>query len=59
MTFGECECGMKLLPVWFTEFERDRYGVRTGRKRKACSQLVCECCGRRYVVDDTFDEDWR
>lgn len=56
--YGTCECEAPLEPVWFTEYERKR-GIKTGRKRTACSHLVCEYCGKTYPVDDTFDGKWR
>lgn len=58
--YGTCpECGYPLSPVFFTEEERDRHGILTGRKRKACSHLLCERCGFVEIVDDTFDGEWR
>lgn len=61
-TYGECsECGDALKPVWFIEEEETvTYGVRTktGRKRKACSHLLCESCGNTECVDDSFDGSW-
>lgn len=38
---------------------RGKKGIKTGRKRTACSHLVCEYCGKTYPVDDTFDGEWR
>jgi hypothetical protein len=59
--YGTCECGAPLSPVWFIEEEHKvicgEY-IKTGRKRRACSHLECEYCGRRYPVDDTFDGGW-
>lgn len=60
--FGECTCGDKLVPVWFTEEETETAnGImwRTGRKRRAVSHLTCEDCLRNYPVDDSFDGAWR
>lgn len=59
MDYGKCECSAPLVPIWFTEHERDRHGIKTGRKRTACSHLLCEYCGKQYPVDDTFDGEWR
>lgn len=56
--YGICECGTPLSPVWFIEEERDKHFHKTGRKRKACSHLICEDCGKTYPVDDTFDGMW-
>lgn len=58
MYYGECECGAPLEPVWFIEHERKR-GIKTGRKRRACSHLTCSYCTRKYPVDDTFDSPWK
>ena len=60
--FGECVCGGRLTPVWFTEEEIETVcGImlHTGRKRRAVSHLTCEDCLRNYPVDDTFDGAWR
>ena len=60
--YGECEaCGGELKPVWFTDEEYEVVACiqcRTGRKRRACSHLVCNCCLRNYCVDDSFDGPW-
>lgn len=59
--YGECVCGNELSPVWFTEYETEKiggYSYKTGRKRRACSHLICENCGKEYCVDDTFDGEW-
>lgn len=61
--FGECpHCGGKLIPIWFTEEEMivDEYGhmIKTGRKRRAISHLLCENCLRNQCIDDSFDGDW-
>lgn len=59
--YGYCECGGRLFPVWFTDEE---YSIvkgimfRTGRKRRACSHLVCESCLKNHCVDDSFDGPW-
>lgn len=60
--YGKCECGYLLEPIWFTEEQTDVSGgimIKTGRKRKACSHLVCSGCLRNYCVDDSFDSSWR
>lgn len=62
--FGNCpECGYPLTAVWFTE---DEYNVtsfgnmyRTGRQRRAVDCLICEACGKKQCVDDSFDGEWR
>lgn len=60
--FGNCsECGRELSPVWFIEKEEiiekgNRY--ETGRKRQACSHLICDFCGEKEFVDDSFDFSW-
>lgn len=55
--FGECKCGGNLQPVYFTEEERKK-GIKTGRKRRAVSHLVCENCLRNECIDDSFDGNW-
>ena len=60
--FGECFCGGRLFPVWFTEEEikvQDGHQYHTGRKRRAVSHLVCELCLKNHPVDDSFDGEWR
>lgn len=58
--YGTCEkCGEPLSPVWFTEKERDRHGIWTGRTRHAVDYLLCESCGERECVDDSFDGPWQ
>ena len=58
--YGNCdECGTALSPVWFKEQECDEYGMKTGRVRDAVSYLVCPSCLRNYVVDDSFDREWK
>lgn len=60
--FGKCDtCGTTLKPIWFEEEElREEHGCmfRTGRKRTACSHLVCPCCLKDFAVDGSFDEPW-
>lgn len=62
MDYGKCDfCGGQLHPVWFTEEEKVvNHGIMqtTGRVRRACSHLVCECCLKNFAVDDTFDGPW-
>lgn len=52
-------CGFTLKPVWFLEKELDNHGILTGRTRKACSCLLCDACGHKETVDDTFDEPYK
>lgn len=60
MDYGQCGfCRTPLTPVWFTEQQRDAAGIKTGLVRRACSYLLCEECGARYTVDETFDGEWR
>lgn len=59
--YGVCECGSPLEPVFFMEKEYKTISgimVQTGRKRRACSHLLCTGCMRQYPVDDTFDGPW-
>lgn len=63
-TFGICpECGYSLEAVWFVdeEYKTTQFGAmyRTGRKRWAVDYLVCEVCGKKQCVDDTFDGPWK
>ena len=62
--FGNCtECGYPLMAIWFTEeeYKTTSYGAmyKTGRKRRAVDYLICEVCGAKYCVDDSFDGEWR
>lgn len=67
--YGDCgHCGVKLVPVFFTEEEtktvpfgtqaKGAYMYRTGRKRRAVSHLECPVCLKSYTVDDSFDGPW-
>lgn len=57
--YGVCSrCDYPFAPVYFMEEERDKNHFLTGRVRRACSHLVCECCGKNECVDDTFDGPW-
>lgn len=57
--YGVCtHCGSPLAPIWFTEREYGRNNIPTGRKRTAVDYLLCESCGHRECVDDTFDGPW-
>lgn len=60
--YGVCErCETPLNPIWFEEDEyKVTYGSlhKTGRIRRAVSHLECPYCGKRYIVDDSFDVDW-
>lgn len=62
--FGDCpECGYPLEAVWFTEkeYKVTSFGsqYKTGRKRRAVDYLLCNVCGKKQCVDDTFDGAWR
>lgn len=52
------ECGIKLIPIIFIDYEYDNNMIKTGRKRKAISHLTCPQCLKNYTVDDSFDENW-
>ena len=60
--FGNCgHCNGELSPVWFIEKEEiieKGHIYETGRKRQACSHLVCDICGKKECVDDSFDFRW-
>lgn len=60
--FGKCDiCDADLEPIWFEEEEtKVEHGCmyKTGRKRTACSHLVCPYCLKNFAVDDTFDRPW-
>lgn len=58
--YGNCDhCGEDLIPTdWFLDEEGDKNGIPTGRIRWAVGYIVCPNCGKKYVVDDTFDEPW-
>lgn len=52
------DCGEMIRPVWFLETEYGRNGGPTGRKRRAVSHLQCDGCGKKEIVDDSFDGPW-
>ncbi len=64
--YGNCKiCGGELQPVFFIEEETVMEGppgyqhpCRTGRIRRAVDYLVCDNCGHKECVDDTFDGPW-
>lgn len=60
--YGFCDrCGGTLIPVWFIEEEtKIEHGnmYKTGRRRQACSHLVCGECLNNVCVDDSFDGPW-
>lgn len=64
--YGKCpQCEHNLFPVWFIEEEikEVKWGnittnIKTGRKRRAADYLLCNNCGRKVVVDDSFDGEW-
>lgn len=61
--YGQCkECGYSLTPIWFVDEEVKVENGRmwyTGGTRTACDYLICENCGSKYCVDDSFDGPWR
>lgn len=62
--YGNCpECGYPLEAVWFTEeeYKVTSFGsqYKTGRKRRAVDYLICDICGKKQCVDDSFDGAWR
>ena len=52
-------CGFTMKPVWYLEKELDAHGIPTGRTHKACSCLLCDMCGYKETVDDSFDEPYK
>lgn len=60
--YGICDrCDVPLVPVFFTEEEYNHIGgsrIRTGRKRRAVSHLICPICLQEMIVDDSFDGPW-
>ena len=44
---------------WSNRCQLDNHGIPTGRTRKACSCLLCDACGHKETVDDTFDEPYK
>lgn len=60
--YGNCDrCNSQLEPIWFTEYEYETYGgtrVKTGRKRKSVSHLICPNCMKNYIVGDSYDGSW-
>lgn len=59
--FGKCDCGGTLYPIYYTLYETtDINGnyIRTGRKKRAVSHLVCDSCLKNICIDDSFDEGY-
>ena len=50
-------CEHPLSKVWFDEPEYKNHRP-TGRYRRAVSHFLCENCGHKEAVDDTFDGPW-
>jgi len=62
--YGTCpHCGCPLSAVWFweEEYKVTNFGdmYKTGRKRHAVDYLICDDCGKKQCVDDSFDGPWR
>lgn len=48
--YGICPtCDADLNPVWFTDYDE------RGREWKRVDYLLCDNCGERVCVDDSFD----
>ena len=47
-------CGEKMSPVYFMDEEFDEHMIKTGRKRLTVNYLLCEYCGKKEIVDDSF-----
>jgi len=52
------ECGKIMTPVWFEEEEFNKHNIPTGCVRDAVDYLICEFCGCKECVDDSFDGPW-
>ena len=52
-------CGITMQAVWYREKELDAHGIPTGRTYKACSCLLCDSCGYRETVDNSFDASYK
>jgi len=58
-SFGKCDCGGNLQPVWFEENETIEYRGfmhTTGKKRKCLSHLICDKCLSNVIINGEFDE---
>lgn len=56
--YGYCSnCGHPLVPIYFKDKEIIN-GHPTGRTRTSISYLLCENCGNKEIVDDSFDGRW-
>lgn len=55
----ECpRCSEALSPVMFVEREYNG-GIPTGRTRLNAEYLICDCCGKKEIVDSsTFAGPW-
>lgn len=47
------KCGLEMYPVMFIEPEYSKHNRITGRYRRACSHLECDC-GHREAVDGNY-----
>ena len=58
--YGECErCGEPLIAEdLYIDYERDKNGILTGRKRLDIGYLICPSCFKKYCVDDSFATQW-
>ena len=61
-------CGITMQAVWYREKELDAHGIPTGRicanysckaLHFSCSCLLCDSCGYRETVDNSFDESYK
>ena len=49
--YGNCDlCGYNLFPIWYKQLNED-----TNKIDYLVSYLLCDNCGKCYIVDDSFD----
>ena len=49
--YGNCDlCGYNLSPIWYKQLNED-----TNKIDYLVSYLLCDNCGKCYIVDDSFD----
>jgi hypothetical protein len=58
--YGLCDvCQIPLQANTFIDKEfYPNSNTLTGRTRFAVNFLYCPCCGKKFVIDDSFDGNW-
>lgn len=48
-------CGNDMYIVYSEISEYNKYGTPTGRSKRIANYLLCEYCGKKETIDDSFD----